>query len=74
MFKWLDKVISGANGKAEPAAAPAPAASPPAPARPREKPLDAPLITSDNLPGADDYANGILIRKGLVDRAYHPVA
>ncbi|HET6719803.1 MAG TPA: HDOD domain-containing protein [Rhodocyclaceae bacterium] len=74
MFKWLDKVISGANGKAEADAAPAPVASRPAPAKPKEKPLDAPRITSDNLPGADDYANGILIRKVLVDRAYHPVA
>ena len=72
MFKWLDKVI-GADSK--PAAASAPVAPPVAAAtKPKEKPLEAPHITSENLPGADDFANGILIRKVLVDRAYHPVA
>jgi len=88
VFKWLDKVISGGDGKpsATPSVAPVapvptdasayPDASPlpeHAPEKPREATLEAPLITSENLPGADDFSNGVLIRKVLVDRAYHPV-
>ena len=75
MFKWLDKVISGSDDKVvpKPAAAPAPESSI-GPVREKEKPLDAPYISSDHLPGADEFANGILIRKVLVDRSYHPVA
>ena len=83
MFKWLDKVISGSDSKPVPAK---PSSSAPSPASgtdkvPEKKPekakeevLEAPLITSDNLPGEDAFSNGILIRKVLVDRAYHPVA
>ena len=60
-----------------PVSAPTPALrtpSPPLPAKVKEKLLEAPLITSDSLPGEDEFSNGILIRKVLVDRAYHPVA
>lgn len=74
MFKWLDKMISG--GEAKPTT-PAPESSraPRTPvATPKEKPLEAPLITKEHLPGADEFANNILVRKVIVDRAYHPVA
>lgn len=82
MFKWLGRVISGSDGETAAKVAPAPtpravptATMPPtATIPPKEKPLEAPRITSEHLPGADDFSNGILIRKVLVDRTYHPVA
>ena len=75
MFKWLDKVISGSDGRpADAPAADAPTRDRSPADKEKEKPLDAPRFSSDNLPGADEFANGILIRKVLVDRSYHPVA
>lgn len=90
MFKWLDKVISGTEAspvaKAVPAAASAQTAAATRPTssissvsatpsvKAKEKTLEAPLITSDSLAANEEFANGILIRKVLVDRAYHPVA
>ena len=81
VFKWLDKVMGSDDKPAARAPVPNSASSPTPSASTsstanikKEKPLEAPSITSENLPGADDFANGILIRKVLVDRAYHPVA
>ena len=73
MLKWLEKIL--ARPAAEPAA---PAIEPPAPSHAgstsAEPPLPAPTIHLPPAPGDDAFAQGILARQVIIDRAYHPVA
>ena len=79
MFKWLDKVT---NNKTEPvkppsatsASAPSAPSRPAAPAKPVEVPLEAPVITAEAIGREEEMRDGVLARKVLVDRAYHPSA
>lgn len=72
MLKWLEKVISRQPAATvTPNAQPAPqgAADPQ-----REPPLPPPTIHLDPAPIDDVFAQGILSRQVIIDRAYHPVA
>lgn len=74
MFKWLDKVISGGKPATGIAPAPETAAAPTAPKAAAERPLEAPTITPDLIGREAASEDGILVRRVLVDRAYHPAA
>lgn len=72
MFKWLDKVIPGNKEAASPVApqTPAPGHS----SKPKERPLPVPTFTPDALERPTVFEDGMLARKVIVDRAYHPMA
>lgn len=73
MLKWLEKVISRhASAAAAPVAAPS--ANPVCTDKPAEPPLPAPVIHLDPTPPDDVFAQGVLSRQVIIDRAYHPVA
>jgi EAL and modified HD-GYP domain-containing signal transduction protein len=86
VFKWLGKVIPGGKSP-DPSTAPddvpfdlelAPEKAPPAVVptftKPVEKPLEAPVITAEEIGRKSVFDDGILARKTIVDRAYHPAA
>lgn len=77
MFKWLDKVISGrlsssVPGSANKVATPEKTGS--TSHATTEPPLAAPVIHLGPPGPNEEFSHGILSRKVIVDRAYHPVA